>query len=397
MTRPIDIRFRGPLAPYHRGFCAELETQGYAPLSASNLVRVFAHLSRWLQNHRLEPHELTLDRVSKFLRSRQRYTHWRSERGLAPILDYLRRLGVMPPPSHVADTPLDQFLDHLGDYLQRERGLALATIRRRQRIARRFLAPFVDSQGIHFENLTSGDVTRFVLRECRQWSVGFAKVVVTDLRSLLRFLHLEGHTSTCLAAAAPAIAGWRGQALPQGLDPTHVRRLLKSCDRRTAIGRRDYAILMLLVRLGLRAGEATALQLDDVDWRHGEILIRGKGRRDERLPLPPDVGRALMAYLRRGRPRSTSRAIFLRSRAPYGALQTVAGRVGQVCIRGGMARLGAHRLRHTAATEMLQKGCSLPEVAQVLRHRSLSTTAIYAKVDRKALRALAQPWPGGRP
>ena len=401
MTRPTDVRVLGALAPYHRGFCAELAALGYAPLSASNLVGLMAHLSRWLRRHRLHPHELTPDRIAQFLHARRRrgYTCWLSERGLRPLLDYLRRLQIVPlshPP--VADTPVDHFLDRYGVHLLRERGLALSTVRPRQQVARRFLAPFVASERLEFDRLTSGDVTQFIMHECRHSSIGSAKLLVTALRSLLRFLHMEGHTATSLAAAAPAIAGWRGSALPQALDSVQVRRLLESCDRRTAVGRRDFALLLLLVRLGLRAGEVAALQLGDVDWRSGEILIRGKGRHDERLPLPPDVGAALAAYLRRGRPRSASRVVFLRDRAPHDALSrgAITVRVAAACARAGIARVGAHRLRYTAATQMLQRGSSLAEVAQVLRHRSLTTTAIYAKVDRRALRALAQPWPGGR-
>ena len=173
--------------------------------------------------------------------------------------------------------------------------------------------------------------------------------------------------------------------------------LLRSCGRRNAVGRRDYALLMLLVRLGLRASEVVQLQLDDIDWLNGEILVRGKGRRCERLPLPPDVGEALAAYLRRGRPPGGSRALFLRAKAPHDGLRptSITCIVYRAGDRAGLSRVGAHRLRHTAATEMLHAGAPLSEIAQVLRHRTATTTAIYAKVDRRQLRELAQPWPGG--
>ncbi len=400
MTEPTRVRVEGPVAPYAPGFCAELTAQCYTPLSAANQVRVMAHLSRWLRARRTDPQHLTPPRVDQFLRARRRagYTAWLSVRGLRTLLGYLRRLGVVPePPPSVARTALGCLLERFGNYLLHERGLSTGTVHSRQLVARRFLAGYAHPDRVELERLTAADVSQFVLRESRTCSVGHAKGLVTALRSLLGFLFLEGRTATPLAAAAPAVAGWRVAGLPRALEPGHVARLLRGCDRRTAVGRRDYAILILLVRLGLRAGEVTGLQLDDIDWRRGEMIIHGKGQQQERLPLPNDVGEALAGYLRHGRPRVASRRVFLRSRAPQGALSRngVTAVVHRASDRAGLHRIGAHRLRHTAATQMLQHGASLPEVAQVLRHRSLLTTAIYAKVDRRALRALAQPWPGG--
>jgi integrase/recombinase XerD len=196
----------------------------------------------------------------------------------------------------------------------------------------------------------------------------------------------------------PTVAGWHGTALPHALDRAQVERLLASCDPQTAVGRRDRALLVLLVRLGLRAGEVAALTFDDIDWRRGELVIAGKGNQRERLPLPVDVGESIAAYLRAGRPPSRSRHMFLRTRAPFDVGLTMEGvtlAVRRICARAGIAPAGAHRLRHTAATEMLRAGASLADVAQVLRHRGLATTAIHAKVDRLALRELARPWPGG--
>ncbi len=244
--------------------------------------------------------------------------------------------------------------------------------------------------------LTPGEITDFVLRECRRRGPGSARNLVASLRSLLRFCYLQGHTSRQLAPAVPAAAGWRGGALPRGVEAGQVSRLLRSCDRRTVMGRRDYAILVLLSRLGLRVGEVAALTLDDIDWRHGEIVICGKGGRRERLPLPADAGRALAGYLSGGRPALASRFLFLRVLAPRDGLSPtgIATVVRSACDRAGLPRAGAHRLRHSTASEMLRAGAGLPEVAQVLRHASLATTAIYAKVDRATLRSLARPWPG---
>jgi len=388
------------LGPYVKGFCAELAAQGYTPLSASNQVRLMAHVSRWMLSRRLTPGDLTPQRVEQFLKARccAGYTAWLSERGMAPLLGYLRRLRVVPEPAvPEAHTALDRLLERYGHYLLHERGLVTTSIRQAQDVARRFLAACCDPEKLVLYRLRAADVTGFVLRESRKgYSVGSTKLIVTYVRSLLRYLYLEGHTPTALATAAPPVAGWRLSSLPRALAPEQVAALLHSCDRRTAIGRRNYVILILMVRLGLRAGEVAAIELGDLDWRSGEILIRGKGRQQDRLPLPVDVGEALVAYLRRGRPRIADRHLFLRSRAPHGALlpSGVSAVVIQAGHRAQVPGASAHRLRHTAATQMLRQGASLPEIAQLLRHRSLLTTAIYAKVDRAALRGLAQPWPG---
>jgi integrase len=243
--------------------------------------------------------------------------------------------------------------------------------------------------------LTTADLSGFVLSEARTLATGTAKLTVTGLRALLRYLHIHGFC-TDLSGAVPAVAGHRQARLPKHIPWGEVQRLLDRCDLRTAVGRRDHAILLLLVRLGLRAGEVAALKLDDIDWVEGKIRVCGKSSQDW-LPLPHDVGEAIVRYLKRGRPPSDSRTLFLRSRAPSGDLsvEAIKMRVREACRRAQLPPRSAHQLRHTAATQMLRSGASLPEVAEVLRHRSLDTTAIYAKVDHLALRPLARPWPGG--
>jgi len=400
MTLPSRVRVSGPLTRYAKGFCEELATQGYTPLSAANQVRLMAHMSRWLDAQREGPEALTPVQVERFLRARrqQGYTAFLSKAGLAPLLGYLCTIGVVPAPQPpVAQTPLEHLLEHYRNYLEQERGLAASTVRFRLGEARSFLAQHTHGERLALDQLTAADVVRSVLRECRHRSVGYAQGLVTALRSLLRFLYLEGHTPTLLANAAPAIASWKLAPLPRAVEPRQVQALLRRCDRRTAIGRRDVAILTLLTRLGLRCGEVVALEIDDIDWSCGEITIDGKGRRHERLPLPPDVGEALVSYLRRGRPRTGSRKVFVRHRAPYGRLgpSAITGRLYQLCDRAGVGRISSHRLRHTAATQMLRHGAPLEEIAEVLRHRDLLTTATYAKVDREALRELARAWPGG--
>lgn len=391
------VHVAGPLEAYASGFGAELERQGYASLSAANQLRVMAHVSRWLWAQGLEPGELTAQRVEAFLavRRAQGYTCWLSLRGLAPLLGYLREVGVVPPLVPAACSgPVEEVLADYRAYLLRERGLVASTVGSYEAGARLFLTWRATGD---VEGVTAGDVTRFVVGECSVRSRGSAKILVTALRSLLRFLFVTGRIGCDLVAAVPSVAQWRDASLPRALEPGVVRVLLACCDRGQVVGRRDYAILTVLVRLGLRAAEAAAMELTDIDWRAGEIIVRGKGNRRDRLPLPVDVGRALVAYLRGGRPRVGCSHVFLRTRAPQGPLTSGAVKavVRKACARAGIAVVGAHRLRHTAATEVLRAGASMEEVAQLLRHRHPATTAIYAKVDRTALRTVARPWPQG--
>jgi site-specific recombinase XerD len=244
--------------------------------------------------------------------------------------------------------------------------------------------------------LTSADVTSFVVAWCPCLNNGVAKLTVTALRSFLGFLHLDGATERSLVHAVPKVSRRRMAGLPKGLEPDQVRRLLAACDADTAVGCRDLAILTLLIRLGLRRGEVAGLGLDDIDWRAGTIRIRGKGNCHERLPLPPDVGHLVAEYLTSARPSDAlGRTVFVRHFAPHHALgaSRVSGIVADAARRAGLGRVHAHRLRHTAATELLRSGASLPEIGQILRHRRAETTAIYAKVDRDTLRLIARPWP----
>jgi site-specific recombinase XerD len=305
---------------------------------------------------------------------------------------YLREVGAVPPPVPVvADGPVEVLLEGYREYLLVERGLVRSTVVRYECIAPVFLEQ--RPAGLELERLTAADVSAFLARECPRRSVGGARKLVESLRPLLRYLHVAGLISSPLVWAVPGVADLRDRSLPRGLEPEVVARLLASCDRRRTVGRRDYAILLLLVRLGLRAGEVGAIELEDVDWRRGQLLVRGKGERRDRLPLPVDVGEALASYLRR-RGRVESRALFVKVNAPVGRLDgdAVRGVVKDACARAGVPRVGAHRLRHTAATAMLRQGASLPEIAQVLRHREIKTTAIYAKcAARRSVVSPAQP------
>lgn len=397
MTSPFDVRVLGPLAPLRDGFCEELQRLGYSPLSIANQVRVMAHLSRWMVDEQANVGELTPQRASAFLQARREvgYTCWLSERGLAPLLGFLGAEGLLPGQvTPVAEGPLEELLVVYRIFLVEERALAATTVARYGVTARWFLS-LCGWSASEVAAVTAEQVYSFVLAECPPRSVGLAKNIVCELRSLLRFLFVTGRVPSDLSPVVPAVAGWRGSALPKALDATVVAQLLASCDRGTATGRRDRAVLVLLSRVGLRAGEVAGLTLDDLDWSAGEMVIRGKGSREERLPLPVDVGETIVGYLRDGRPRSAERALFLGVRAPHRAMThgAVSAVVGEACRRAGVPPVGSHRLRHTVATELLSAGAGLSEVGQLLRHRSADTTVIYANVNVNALRRLAQPWP----
>lgn len=403
MVHPTEVRVTGPLAQFAPDFAGELLRQGYTLNSARLQMHLMAHLSRWLAGEGLDVHSLSITEVERFLRTRRAagYANHCGSKAMVPVLTHLRELGAAPvPPVSSSEGPVEVMLERFYHYLTIERVLTSKTAHAYVHAVRPFLHDRIlpDGLDLNFEHLGTADVTGFVVVRCTQQSRGAAKMTVTALRSLLGFLHLEGMLERPLAAAVPSVAGRRLQGLPKGLEPDQVQRLLASCDRRTRIGRRDFAILTTLARLGLRIGEVAALKLDDISWRTGEIVIHGKGKRTERLPLPADVGVAVVGYLRRTRPKNAQgRTVFVRVRAPHHALS--AGGVAQVVLsaaqRAGLAQIHPHRLRHTAATQLLRAGASLPEISQLLRHHRALTTAIYAKVDRDALRTIARPWPGG--
>jgi site-specific recombinase XerD len=388
------------LAPFAPGFREELIGRGYRPWPTVKQLQLLAHVSRWLEARDLQAGELTVDRVEQFVRVRRasRRSGLVSTRAMRPLLGYLRGLGVIPEAAMVVlPLPGEQLVARYSAYLLERRGLSQSSVRNYVNVARAFFSDRETLGGsLALEELDGPAVTDFVLRESRRTSIGSAMCLVVRLRALLRFLHVEGEIAEDLTGAVPRVASWRNASLVKALDSSAVTRLLASCDRRTRFGRRDFAVLMLLCRLGLRGGEVAAMRLADIDWRGGEVMIRGKGSRQEQLPLPTDVGEALAGWLRHGRPRCESPFVFTHVRAPHEGLSptAVTGIVRRACERAGLPVVGAHRLRHTAATEMLRAGVSLSAVGQVLRHRDADTTAIYAKVDRLALAAVVQPWPG---
>jgi len=383
----------GLLAPYAEGFRAELLGQGYTQGSAAHQIHLMAHLSRWLEAQGLELAALDERVASHFAAARRAdgYAAQLSARAVMPMLGYLRALGVAAPRAAEPEAQGDRLTGRFAGYLARERCLAADSIRSYTGVARRFLAE------VDVEDLTAADVTGFARRECGRRSVASAKATVTGLRALLRFLYLDGQVTAPLAGAVPSAACWQLAALPRGVSPADLALIIDSCDRRGVAGRRDYAVILLLARLGLRAGEVAALDLGDIDWRQGEITVRGKGSRRDSLPLPADVGEAVAGWLAEGRPPDTvGPAVFVRLRPPHGRLAStsVSHVVRRACARAGIAAAGAHRLRHTAAASMLRAGGTLTEIGQVLRHARPGTTAVYAKADLLALSPLARPWPG---
>jgi integrase/recombinase XerD len=402
MGRPTGAHVCGPLQPLVGGFLFELIELGYSWTAQRSRLRLMAELSSWMAAREMGPADLTESLLEGFLqraRVSRPGVRWCSPSSVCQLLGYLRGLGLVPgPEAPVLADPVDRVVAEFGEYLVRERGLAAgsSTVGDYRRVAGRFLSGRVDPDG-GADLLTAGDVSGFVLAECRRLgSARSGKLIVTALRGLLRFLYREGFTASDLTGAVPLVAGWRGALLPRALDPESVRRLLGSCDRDAPAGLRDFAILLVLARLGLRCGEVAAMRLGDVDWRAGEIVIRGKDDRHERLPLPVDVGDALVDFLRHGRPRREDPHLFLKARAPFGPLSggTVRMVVRYACERAGIVPVGAHRLRHTIATEVLRAGAPLEEVASLLRHRRHATTVLYAKVDWERLGELARPWPG---
>jgi len=402
LTDSSQVPVLGPLSAFGAGFADALAQQGYTPRAARNQIGLLAHLSSWLLDEGLSADELHTTAVERFVRARRAagYTLLLSIKAMQPILAYLRGLGVAPtPPPPMPDGPVEVALEQYRSYLTVERGLGAATARGYVDAVRLFLRSRVVPDGLALDlgHLTAADVISFVVARCPRQGHSAARLTVTALRSLLGFLHVEGTIERSLASAVPSVASRRLAGLPRGLDPDQVRRLLASCDSSTRNGCRDFAILTVLVRLGLRAGEVATLALDNIDWRAGEIVVHGKANCTERLPLPTDVGEALAAYLHRGRPASAhGRSVFVRIKAPHRSLSSVGVTqvVAAAARRAGLGRIHAHRLRHTAATQMLRVGASLPDIGQLLRHRRALTTAIYAKVDHDALRKIARPWPG---
>lgn len=396
-----ELSCAGPLGCCIKGFVAQLLYQGYAPATIHAKCDLLTDLNRWLVRRQLPLAALDEHRLRQFQANRRR--RGKRRRGdpatAQQLLQYLREHGQAAPAAQAIDAhPAALIVRDFEAFLRSERGLSTATVVSYLPVVRRFLHERFGRKALRLQQLRAQDLHRFVVREIQRVSRTHGKNVITALRSFLRFLQLRGAVPTDLARTLPGVATWRLSHLPGSLLPEQVERLLACCDRGSPSGKRDYAILLLLARLGLRGGEVLNMVLDDLDWERGELVVRGKGPRLERLPLPADAGAAVARYLYEVRPPCATRRVFVRMMAPYQDLEQSA-----VCcvVRRALARAGldpqckgAHLLRHSLATNLLRRGASLNEIGQLLRHRQPTTTQIYAKVDIQALRGIALPWPG---
>ncbi len=397
---PISVG--GPLAPFSAGLRRELAGQGYALDTVGDHVHLLADLSDWLTSRGLAVADLTTEVAEEFLRARRAAGRriGVSDRAIAPVLGYLRRLQVVPPHAAVvAATPQEVLLAEYRRHLEGERGLSAGTVTHYVRCARVFSAWLPGPLAQSLPALSAGQVVEYVL----VWAAGrrgkaVDTVTLPALRSLPRYLHMAGQVRRSLAGAVPAGRGRpRNVGVPRAASRDHVRAVLAGCDRDSAAGRRDYAILLTMARLAVRGGEVGRLQLADVNWRASELTIRGKGGRVDFLPLPADVGEAMADYLLHARPSTVARNLFVTIVAPFTGLATssITVIVARACARVGVPRFGPHGMRHAAACDLLAAGASMEEIGQLPRHAQQRTTAIYAKVDQARLADLALPCPQG--
>jgi site-specific recombinase XerD len=403
--KAIERMKEGPLGQYVVPYANQLRTEGYAQESGRIQLRLVANFSRWLARKGIPAKQIAVQHILNFLRARKRAGHPSGkspQSALARLVRLLREQAVITDRTpKAAATPSEILLAEYDGYLQRERALVLSTRINYQSFIRRFLVGKFAAGSVDLSALRAADVIQFVQQGAGELIPKRAQLMTTALRSFLRFAQYHGDLKSNLASCVPSVASWSLSTVPKSLPRPYVKRVLAGCNRTTAAGRRNYAMLLLLARLGLRAGEVANLTLEDIDWEGGCMTVHGKRGRVDQLPLPNDVGRAIAAYLKAGRPQSSgSRRLFLRSKAPVtgfkgpGAVSCVVGHALAEA-RIDWPRKGAHQFRHALACDLLRQGRSLREIGEILRHRSPQTTALYAKVDLRSLRTLALPWPGG--
>jgi len=399
-ARAIGRHLKGPFGRYVEGFVAWLKKRGYARKTVRRYVPVFGALGRWLHRRKLGAGDVSTELAGRFLhRSRTGGVRPNERAALKQALLYLRQTGVAPQDDSVSEPdPADCLIAEFIGYLIHDRALAEVTVENRCSHVRFFLTACFGTDCVDVDRLSVSGLQDFVLDYARDRAPRSTQSMLTSLRSFLRFLYLRELISVELADHVPSIVCWRQTTPPKWLPDEDVERVLNCCDRHSAVGQRDYAILLLLARLGLRAGEVRMLELDDIRWEAAEISVRGKGARRKRFPLPGDVGEAIAAYLKDARPQCDSRRVFLRAVAPCRGLgsSTVGTIVVAALRRAGLtpSMKGSHLFRHSLATRMLGKGATLTEIGQVLHHANPDTTSIYAKVNIAGLRGLAMPWPG---
>lgn len=381
----------------------QLDAEGYKRRTVRSAVAAVQRFGSLMDRHGLRAGDASEKTIGEFCRMRCTHTRRRSGEAatLRVLLAHLRRLGIASMPVQPDGGIQERIARDFATYLRKERALSEATLKSYVPVARLFMDERCASGSGDLTELCAVDIHEFVLCRVPSYCPKRMQLIISALRNFLRFLYLRGQLTVPLADHLPRVAGWRLSEPPKWLDSDAIERTLVSCDRSSDVGQRDYAVLMLLARLGLRAGEIVSMELEDIRWETGEIRVCGKGQQLKCFPLPQDVGEAVAAYLENVRRPCSSRRVFLRIRAPYRGLAHSAS-VGAI-VRRALSRAGldppskgAHLFRHSLATHMLQNGATLTEIGQILHHKSPNTTAIYAKVDLSGLHALARPWPGDR-
>ena len=397
LSRPPE----GPVASYIVPFAEWLGDRGYGLVSMRNQVLMAAGFSKWLGQKGIELSDISGDHPGRYLLDRAQRPKLGDDAALRHLLAFLRSQNAIAEEIEVdhSPSPVEQHVQAYERYLQDVRALSRQTIINYRPVVRDFINFRFTDGVVSLAQLRAVDVTDFVQKRVSRLNMRRAKIMTTALRSFLSYARYRGDIISDLAAAVPVVANWSLSSIPRAIGRAEVARLLASIDRDTPVGCRDYAMILALARLGLRSSEVVSLELNDVDWVAGQIHVRGKAGQRNDLPLPADVGEAIADYLRKSRPRNSSRRVFLRDKAPIRGFVGPCG-LGSV-IRRSLKRAGinpptkgTHQFRHGLASEMLRGGASLAEIGEVLGHRHVQTTAIYAKVDINALRTLALPWPG---
>ena len=406
--RPVRLRVEGPLAPYLGPYAEYLADRGYSQVSYWKKTFLISEFSHWLGEQRVAVGEIKAEHEAAFLRARaeQRIIKQADPMALSGISGWLRDQGIIERPAIASDEAhgVEAMLQEYAVWMREDRGLAPSTIDNHVGYVRRFLTTVFEAEDPQLAGILPRQITDYIRRNApRGQTFSQAKNIVTSLRSFFRFARFRDYIQADLAAVVPSVAGWSMSSIPRAMPVDGVRQLLAASKTwRTPAGLRNRAIILLLARLGLRAREIVHLELEDIDWSQGWLRVHGKGRQERPLPLPHDVGEAIVSYLKDGRPQSSSRRLFLRSRAPFDGL----GSHSDVCqiVHRGIDRAGievkgkgSHQLRHALAVDLLRQGLSLTEIGQMLRHRSAQATRRYAKVDLDGLRAVALPWPGELP
>lgn len=398
----IELLRNGPGGAHFDGFARELCDAGYAPITARRHVRAAQHLLHWAHQKHIPLEDLGDEQIQSFKRHLPRcrcHSYGHSDKTLVKgarlFLEYLQHVGIIAPSATVIDPAPSALLVAFQNWMRENRNVSDATLYNYSLTVRDLLQTLGESP----RRYDARNLRAFVLNRSQQCGMSKAKTMVTPLRMFIRFLIAEGQCSSGLDAAIPSIAQWHLSDLPRYLQPEEVERIIAACNPATPLGIRDRAIVLLLARLALRASDIVRLRLGDIDWANARVRVTGKGRRETYLPFSQEIGDAIVAYLAEVRPRVDRDIVFIRSRAPldgFASHSAISVIVAKAMQRAGIARAtrgAAHVLRHSAATSMLRQGASLYDVATVLRHRSIETTTLYAKVDLGALEQVVQPWP----